>query len=355
MDQAPEAIASPGTDRKASTLLAILVLILGTIASSSGAIFVKISEFELGPFATIFNRFWLTTLALSFWLTLDFWRQPSQSDREDEQVEPLATASVLSVPGKEWPWLVLAGVALAGDLLLAAWALTQTTVANMTILNNCSPLFASTGAWLLWGKHFDNRFKLGMLLALLGAILIGTGDFQISPTHALGDVAAILAALCFSIYLLCIERLRNYLSTIAILWGSSAIAAVFTFLVTAWVEPEWFPLSVQGWLAILGLALISQIAGQGLVTYSLKRISAGAVATTFLLEPVTPAIAAWWLFAEHLSLSNALAFGVVALGIYLAVSSPSALDTGESAGGVILEPAEVCPIDPGNGLEDRGA
>ncbi|MGA0201379.1 MAG: DMT family transporter, partial [Prochlorotrichaceae cyanobacterium] len=281
---------------------------------------------------------------------IDFWRQ---SDREDEQGQPFATASILSFPGKEWPWLLLSGVALAGDLLLAAWALTQTTVANVTILNNCSPLFARTGAWLLWGKHFDNRFKLGMALALCGAILIGTGDFQIAPTHAFGDLAAILAAFCFSLYLLCIERLRNYLSTIAILWGSSAIAAVFTFLVTAWVEPEWFPLSVQGWLAILGLALISQIVGQGLVTYSLKRISAGAVATTFLLEPVTPAIAAWWLFAEHLSLSNALAFGVVAIGIYLAVSSPSALDTGELAGGIILEPAEVCPIDPRNGLEDR--
>jgi drug/metabolite transporter (DMT)-like permease len=112
------------------------------------------------------------------------------------------------------------------------------------------------------------------------------------------------------------------------------------------VERQWFPLSPQGWLAIVGLAFICQIMGQGLVAYSLKRISAGAVATTFLLEPVFPALAAWWLFAEHLSLSNALAFGVVAVGIYLAVSSPSALDTGEGAGGVLLDPSSSATPDP---------
>ena len=332
--------------------LAIILLLTGTIASSSGPIFVKFSELEIGPFATIFNRFWMTILGLGLWMVIDFWLQiqtrtqtQNQNDRPEgnESSPELFIAPFLRFPANRWPWLVLAGGALAANLLLAAWALTQTKVANITILDNCSPLFASTGAWLLWRKQFDNRFKLGMVLALLGAFLIGAGDFQISPAHATGDLAAVLAAASFSVYLLCVERLHEYLSTLAILWGSSIVAALCSFLVMACLEPEWFPLSSQGWLAIVGLAFICQIMGQGLVAYSLKRISAGAVATTFLLEPVFPALAAWWLFAEHLSLSNALAFGVVAVGIYLAVSSPSALGTGEGAGGVLLDPVSADP------------
>jgi len=299
------------TRRTDPVSFAILLLLIGTIASSSGAIFVKFSELEIGPFATIFNRFWMTTLGLGVWIALDSWLQiqaptqtqapiqiqaptQTQSDRSEanfsgenrsegsESRPQFLMASFLNFPARRWPWLILAGMALAGDLLLAAWALTQTKVANTTILDNCAPLFASTGAWLLWGKQFDNRFKLAMGLALTGAILIGAGDFQISPTHALGDLAAVLAAASFSVYLLCVERLHDHLSTLAILWGSSIVAALCSFVVMAIVEPHWFPLSTQGWLAIVGLAFICQFMGLGLVAYSLKQISAGAMARTFL-------------------------------------------------------------------------
>lgn len=318
------ATSQPQIKSASPAVFAIALLILGTLAASSGPIFIKLSEVELGACATIFNRFWMATLALGLWVVSQSSR--SASSRGDSEVQ-------FSMPAiqRNGLWLSLAGMALAGDLLLSAWALTHTKVANATILANCSPLFATVGAWLLWGKHFDNRFKLGMAVALSGAIAIGASDFHLSLATGLGDAAALGAALCFSLYLLCVERLRNRLATLSILWGSSAIAALTAFALTVAFEERWFPVSRGGWLAAIGLAFISQIAGQGLVAYSLKRISSGVVATTFLFEPVAPAIAAWLLFSERLSLSNAIAFGVVTLGIYLAVSSKSAIEEAEAA------------------------
>ncbi|NMG06652.1 hypothetical protein DP117_07130 [Brasilonema sp. UFV-L1] len=73
----------------------------------------------------------------------------------------------------------------------------------------------------------------------------------------------------------------------------------------------------------MGLALICQVLGQGLIVHSLSRLSSGFVATAFLLDPVLSSIEAWAIFSEQLSLSNWLAFITVLMGIYLAVSSQS--------------------------------
>jgi drug/metabolite transporter (DMT)-like permease len=82
---------------------------------------------------------------------------------------------------------------------------------------------------------------------------------------------------------------------------------------------------------------VSQVLGQGLITYSLNRLSSGVVALSYLLEPVLSALAAWVLFAETLSVFNLAAFMVVILGIYMAISSQSAVK--EAA--VIADPAPV--------------
>jgi drug/metabolite transporter (DMT)-like permease len=64
----------------------------------------------------------------------------------------------------------------------------------------------------------------------------------------------------------------------------------------------------------------SQVIGQGIVTYTLKRFSSGFVSLFLLLEPLITTILAWGIFFERLSWLNGLAFFVVLAGIYLAKS-----------------------------------
>jgi drug/metabolite transporter (DMT)-like permease len=71
------------------------------------------------------------------------------------------------------------------------------------------------------------------------------------------------------------------------------------------------------WLALLALALISQVAGWLAITYALGHLSASVVSPTLLAQPVLTALFAVPLLGEGLSPRQMLG-GLVALaGIYL--------------------------------------
>ena len=103
-----------------------------------------------------------------------------------------------------------------------------------------------------------------------------------------------------------------------------AIGAGLLLPLVKLTEVQLFPVSWQGWLAVIALAVVCQIVGQGLLISSLKHFSSGFIAVFLLLEPVLTAIFAWLVFAESLDLLNWIAFVLVLGGIYLAKSSSAA-------------------------------
>ena len=62
------------------------------------------------------------------------------------------------------------------------------------LLNNLTPIFTSIGSWLLFGKKFDQRFLIGMAIALTGAIGLGFEDLQGGEGLLIGDILALLSA-----------------------------------------------------------------------------------------------------------------------------------------------------------------
>ncbi len=301
---------------KNETGVALICLIAALVSISLAAIFIKWSEQEISPYSTAFNRFWITTIVMLLW-------QKFSGTREAEMEQQPEPNSIYT----GWVLLQLLGVGvfLAADLMLWAWSLTQTSVANATVLANFTPLFTSLGGWLLWGKRFDRKFVIGMGIAICGSIALGINDLQLSPDKLTGDLCALLAALCFGIYLLLLEQLQTRLNAIAIMLGCSAIATVLTLPFVLIAGERLFPYSWQGWMAVICLAIICQIVGQGLLVYSLNRLSSGFVALFLMLDPVLAAIGAWVFFSEGLTLMNLLAFAVILVGIYLALTGDSAV------------------------------
>ena len=316
MDNMTHPAEAPRSLSQMTALTGIVALLLGVFADSFAAIFIRLSELELGPYATISHRFWIATLAIALWVGFKHVRQ--------HQTNPAGLPSP-SLTSGEWVALLAAGAIVALEMCLWALSMGQTSVANAVVLGNLSPLFTTLGAWLLWRQGFDRRFLAGLTLALGGAFTIGLEDFHLVPSHTQGDVIALLSAVFFGIYLLTLERLRERLSASMILLWCSATASLVSAVIAICFEDQFFPISWQGWLAVLGLALISQTIGQGLVTYSLSQLSSGIVAVTFLLEPLIAASVAWVLFAETLSILNGVGFTLVIVGIYVAISSQSAL------------------------------
>jgi drug/metabolite transporter (DMT)-like permease len=291
---------------------AIISLSAALLAVSLAAIFIRLSEREIGPNATVFNRLWIATVVFAVWNGADAARR-RMSGAEPELRSNYTLRDLIL--------LIAVGVVSSASLGFWAWSLTQTNVANSTVLRNLTPLFTTLGGWLLLGRRFDNRFLVGMAIALVGAIAIGIDDFQASGEHLAGDITALLSAMFYAGNLLIAEHLRTKFPATTILMWRCFIGSILILPLVLLAGDRVFPYSWQGWLAVIALAVVCQAFGQGLLIHSLGRLSSGFVALFLLLEPAITAILAWILFSERLSLLNWLAFSVVLVGIYLAKSS----------------------------------
>ncbi|MEH1814394.1 MAG: EamA family transporter [Nostoc sp.] len=299
------------------TKIAFASLFVGVGAISFGSIFVRLSETELSPNATVFNRLWLGSVVFLLWNGYKAIRQQLSLEKPVQQ--QLYTSQDL--------WLLLgAGIFWAATLVFLAWSLTQTSVAISSVLHNLAPIFTSLGVWLLFRKGFEKQFLIGMVIALGGAIAIEFEELQIATDEVKGGLAAIVSAIFLSAYLLIVEKLRTKFSPATIQLWICAIAALAIFPILLFTQDRLFPSTVSGWLWVIFLALICQVLGHGLLTYSLARFSSVVVSLVHLLEPVFSGIFALVIFSEKLTFSNWVGFAVVLMGLYLAVSSQAAVN-----------------------------
>lgn len=285
---------------------------------SFSAIFTRLSEQELSASATIFNRFWISSLALGLWSGFQQFRQPRS------ELTPQS-------PAWQWHdllWFLCLGILIYGRSGSWAWSLTQTSVANSNLLHNMTPLFATLGGWLFLGHRFNRQFLVGMGLALTGVLVIGIGDLQIGASGLMGDGAALLSAVFYAANFLIIEKLRVKFSATTIMLCSCVVTGVLTLPIVLLGGNQLFPTSMATWLAVIALGVMSQGLGQGLLAYCLKQFTSGFVSIFMLVEPLITAVLAWRFFAEQLNLLNWLAFVVVLTGLYLATISRGAEKSG---------------------------
>ena len=304
-------------DQKAK-ILSLTSLFIALIAMAFAAIFIRLSEGELSPYATIFHRFWTALIVLCLAVAWNAARRKLSGEGElpFEQHDYTTRDLIL---------LLTAGFSFWAWNVLWALSLTGTTVTNSTLLHNLTAVFTALGGWLIWGRCLDSRFVLGMLLALAGAIGLEVQDLQISTDNFFGDFAALLSSIFYAGNLILIETLRRQFPTKIIIIWSCAIATVLSLPLLLLAGGKIFPSTWQVWFFVISLGIVCQIFGQGLVSYSLKKLSSTFVSLTELLEPVLTGIGAWIIFSEKLSLSNLVAFVVVLFGLYCAISSQSAV------------------------------
>lgn len=319
----------------------LLLLLLGLLALSATAIFIKLSIREISSEATVFNRLWIATIVFAGWNWVwQPWRSPKQENNQEIVQESEERNGVLVLL-----LVSLALVHLTGRFLWT-WSLTQTTVANGTMLSNMPPVFTALGGWLFLRQRFDRRFLTGLAIAIIGATTLSLGDLLqpkeelFGTTAIIGDAAALLSSVFYAGSFLLVEKLRQRLTTSDILvWRcliGLAIAAPLVWI----IDDTIFPISPMGWLAVIGLAVLSEVVGHGLVVYSLKYFSSAFVTIVLLLEPAPAAGIAWVLFGEFLDPLNILGFILITLGIYLAKTGQGS-DGGDKNNSAEIDPPEM--------------
>ena len=277
---------------------ALLALFVGATCIALSPIFVRVSE--AGPTAT---AFWRVALAVPVLWILYSLKSKAQTHRYS---------------GK-WPLLLAAGFAFAGDLAFWHTSIKLTSVANSTLLANLASIFVTLAAWIFLRQRPSGLFLAGLAAALLGVTLLVRTSLGFSSTGLAGDALGVVTAMFYAGYILAVKGLRDRgETTLHLMAVTSTITALFLLPVALASGEPMLPASAFGWWMLVGLALISHAAGQGLIAYALAHLPAAFSSVSLLFQPVMAALFAWLLLAEGLVPLQVAGGLIVLAGIYLA-------------------------------------
>ncbi len=278
-------------------VLASAALVLGAVAMGASPIFVRLAD--VGPYA---SAFWRCALALPF---LALWAM-----RENGGIAAAARGVDKAV--------LLSGLFFAGDLFFWHLSILATTVANATFFATTAPIWVALGAWLFLREAIRARTLGGIALCILGGFALVGQSVGFAPQRLQGDLFGLITAIFFGCYMLTIRAARARLGAGQLAFVSTAITTVVLFVVALALEPTILPQSLRGLLALLALALVSQVGGQGLLAVALGSLPATFSSLVIFLEAIAAAALAWLILGEALGPLQWLGGLLILGGIYVA-------------------------------------
>lgn len=294
-----EATASiPRTDSQA--ILAFFALVAGASALAYGGVFVRQSE--LLPTASAFWRiaFALPVLAVAV------------------RLFPSGGAPAADLSGRQRLRLILVGMIFSGNLTLWHWSLTMTKLANANLLTNFAPLVVVLGSWLLFRQRITRTVLVGLVTALVGAVLLISGKIEFTQRTVAGDLLSLATAVFYGAYLLALGRVRQQTSTLEVMLWSSVGTLIVLLPLCLLMGETLLPTTLHGLSILIALALLSHLAGQGLIAYALAHLPATISSITLLIQPVVAAVIAWVLLDESLTPMELVGGAIVLTGVLVA-------------------------------------
>lgn len=278
---------------------ALGALLFGATLIGLSPIFVRLSE--AGPTAT---AFWRVALAVPvLWIV---WIVSRHSAAQERKRAP-----------RRLLWA--AGATFAGDLAFWHASIGLTSVANSTLLANLAALFVTLAAWVFLRQRPTLSFLAGLGAALFGVALLLQSNLRLSAASLLGDALGVITALFYAGYLLSVKGLRDRgAATLEVMLSTSAITALLLLPVALATGEAMLPATPMGWATLIGLALVSHAAGQGLIAYALAHLPASFSSVSLLVQPVAAAAFAWLLLDERLAPLQVAGGMIVLAGIYFA-------------------------------------
>ena len=273
--------------------LGFVALILANIALAFGPWFVRLAD--VGPVAA---GFWRITLAIPFLAALSL----------------AAGARPVRMPGGLWLLIAVGGVAFAADL--ASWHLgiVRTTMANATLFGNSAILIYPLYGFLVARAWPSRGQGIALLLAAVGAGLLMGRSYQVDPRNLAGDLLCIVAGILYTVYFIMMAKVRETMRPLPALTLASCATAlpllVFAVLLGERVWPG-------HWSALLGLALVSQVFGQGCMIYALGRMSPLIVGNALLIQPIVAGAVGWIAYGERLQGADWIGVALVAVALVL--------------------------------------
>ena len=277
--------------------LAFAALVVGAIAMGISPIFVRLAD--VGPFTSAFWRVFLALPILYLWALRDEGGRFSRI--MDSWLRPA----------------IVAGVFFAGDLFFWHLSILTTTVANATFFATMAPVFVLLVVWLFFGERIERRSVMGLGFCLFGGAMLIGASLKIAPERLVGDGYGLITAMFFAGYIIAlgIARARG-VSAGKASFQLTAVCAAILFIIAILFERQFFPASLEGWAAVIALAIITQVGGQGLLAYALGHLPASYSSLVMFLEGIAAAFLGWLVLSEALTLLQCAGAAMIFYGVF---------------------------------------
>jgi drug/metabolite transporter (DMT)-like permease len=174
------------------------------------------------------------------------------------------------------------------------------------------PMFVLILSVLVFREKLTGVKIPALILALIGtALTVDPAGGQIT-----GILLAIAAALIYSVYIIVGTNVMKHVSAVQSSMVIFASAGAVYGLLTL-INGATFPVSNAGWMAVLGLIVISTIIPVVTFLAGLERIGPTNAAMLSTLEPVVTVLLAAWLFGETLLPIVLLGGGLILTAVVL--------------------------------------
>ncbi|MCH4827746.1 DMT family transporter [Planococcus halocryophilus] len=275
-------------------------IMIGVFSVALSAIFVKMTVADSG--VTAFYRMLFSVLIMSPVFLLKY------------------THEIKKLSKRDWGFASIAGVFLAFHFILWFESLNYTSVASSTVLVTLQPLFAFAGTYFFFKEKLSIKTLVSGAIAILGSVLIGYGDFQVSGSALYGDLLALIACALITAYLLFGQDVRKRLSLVTYTFVVYSISTITLFFYIVLKGESFGPYPASEWMWFLLLAIIPNLLGHTLFNWALKWVSTNVISIAILFEPIGAAILAYFILGEYLTVSQIVGGSVVLAGIMLFVT-----------------------------------
>lgn len=271
-----------------------MFLLIGIIAISFSSIFVRWSDAPAAVIA-MYRLLMTNVLMLPF-----IWNYRSEIAR---------------IRLVDWFRTAISGIALGLHFLFWMDSLRFTTVASSTAILTLEPIFVLLGAFLLYGQRTSRGALIAMVVAIVGAICIGWGDFKFSGVALKGDLLSLVGTIAVALHMLLGKSLRDHISAFVYSFFVFLFAGLVLAVTNVYTGVSFTAYPAKEWGIFLLLAIVPTVFGHYVFNWLLKYMNASSVSMTVLGEPLGASILAYFLLGETITLIQLLAGCLLLVGV----------------------------------------
>ena len=225
-----------------------------------------------------------------------------------------------ALPSKPaWSLSVPPALCFGVNVALLFLGITKTSVAHGEFINAMAPLILIPAGMVMFGERPNWKALRWGIVSLVGLVIVLSNGPARGVATVKGDVLVAGSVLAFCAYQLLARRARargvGPWDFMTVVMTVAVVTATPVALFTA--GDEMWPLSTKAWAAVAMLAVLTGMAGHGMLYYAQRSVPISTISIIQAGQPSLSAVWAWLLLGEALVAAQVPGMVLVTLGLVL--------------------------------------